>query len=118
MTPPHPALILLGRKWSVPILQELGRSPKGFEDLRRSLSGISPRVLSLEVTQLSTHGLVLYQPLPEARHLHGAPRTRYSLTTKGKDVLRTIGVLQDVLDNRTNVPLFNYIDAKLTSRKA
>lgn len=66
-------------KWSADILLVLHRTPTaGFEDLRRSLGGISSRVLSIKLKDLEEVGLVTREIL-DAR----PPRVRYSLTERG-----------------------------------
>jgi DNA-binding HxlR family transcriptional regulator len=66
-------------KWSAEILDALHTAPAfGFEDLRRHLPGISPRVLSLKLKELEEHGMVVREILA-AR----PPRVRYTLTERG-----------------------------------
>lgn len=66
-------------KWSADLLLILHRTPTaGFEDLRRSLGGISSRVLSIKLKDLEEIGLVTREIL-DAR----PPRVRYSLTDTG-----------------------------------
>ncbi len=66
-------------KWSAEILLALHALPSaGFEDLRRTLSGISARVLSIKLRELEENGMV-------RRDILGTrpPRVRYSLTERG-----------------------------------
>ncbi len=66
-------------KWSADILLVLHRTPTaGFEDLRRSLGGISARVLSIKLKDLEDIGVVTRE-IVDAR----PPRVRYSLTERG-----------------------------------
>jgi DNA-binding HxlR family transcriptional regulator len=66
-------------KWSGDILLVLHQTPTaGFEDLRRSLGGISARVLSIKLKDLEDIGLVA-RKIVDAR----PPRVRYSLTERG-----------------------------------
>ncbi len=66
-------------KWSMEVLVALHRSPAaGFEDLRRALPGISPRVLSLKLKGLEAHGMV-QREIIDTR----PPHVRYSLTDQG-----------------------------------
>ncbi|MCI4320891.1 MAG: helix-turn-helix transcriptional regulator [Thermoplasmata archaeon] len=50
----------------------------GFEELRRNLTGISPRVLSLKLKELEEKGMVRREILDSR-----PPRVRYSLTERG-----------------------------------
>ena len=66
-------------KWSTDVLVALHVVPSvGFEELRRSLTGISPRVLSLKLKELEQNGLV-HRRIVDAR----PPRVQYSLTEHG-----------------------------------
>jgi DNA-binding HxlR family transcriptional regulator len=66
-------------KWSTEVLVALHTAPSvGFEELRRSLPGISPRVLSLKLKVLEQHGMVRREII-DAR----PPRVRYTLTDRG-----------------------------------
>jgi DNA-binding HxlR family transcriptional regulator len=66
-------------KWSPDVLVALHAVPSiGFEELRRSLSGISPRVLSLKLKELEQNGLVRREILDTR-----PPRVRYTLRHRG-----------------------------------
>jgi DNA-binding HxlR family transcriptional regulator len=66
-------------KWSTDILVALHAVPSvGFEELRRSLGGISPRVLSVKLKELEQNGMV-HREIIDAR----PPRVRYTLTEHG-----------------------------------
>lgn len=66
-------------KWSADVLLALHAVPSiGFEELRRSLPGISPRVLSLKLKELEQNAMV-QREIIDTR----PPRVRYSLTQRG-----------------------------------
>lgn len=66
-------------KWSADVLLALHVAPSiGFEDLRRSLPGISPRVLSLKLKELEQNKMVSREILDTR-----PPRVQYSLTERG-----------------------------------
>jgi DNA-binding HxlR family transcriptional regulator len=66
-------------KWSMEVLVALHSAPSaGFEELRRALPGISPRVLSLKLKGLEEHGMVRRE-IVDSR----PPRVRYMLTDQG-----------------------------------
>jgi DNA-binding HxlR family transcriptional regulator len=66
-------------KWSMEVLVALHASPSaGFEELRRSLPGISPRVLSLKLKGLEQHGMIRREIIDSR-----PPRVRYTLTDRG-----------------------------------
>lgn len=66
-------------KWSPEILMALHSVPSiGFENLRRGLNGIAPRVLSLKLRNLEDHKMI-FREIVDAR----PPRVRYALTDRG-----------------------------------
>jgi DNA-binding HxlR family transcriptional regulator len=66
-------------KWSMEILVALHTMPSsGFEELRRTLHGISPRVLSVKLKGLERHGMIRREIIDSR-----PPRVRYTLTDQG-----------------------------------
>lgn len=66
-------------KWSPDVLVALHAVPSiGFEELRRNLPGISPRVLSLKLKELEANGMVHRDVIDS-----WPPRVRYALTERG-----------------------------------
>ncbi|WP_408896653.1 winged helix-turn-helix transcriptional regulator [Nocardioides sp. R1-1] len=51
------AFDLLGRRWTLRIVGELGEAPLGFNELQRRLGGASSSVLATRLKELSTVGL-------------------------------------------------------------
>ena len=78
----------VGDKWSVLVIALLGEQGQRFSELRRSIDGISQRMLTLTLRQLERDGLV-------SRTVHATvpPRVDYALTPLGKSVLEPITVL-------------------------
>jgi DNA-binding HxlR family transcriptional regulator len=75
-------LDLLGDRWSMLVIRELSFGDAPFSALRRSLTGISPTLLTERLQMLGVHGLVAARaPAPSAA------RTAYTLTAKGRDAL-------------------------------
>jgi DNA-binding HxlR family transcriptional regulator len=74
---------LIGKKWHLIILHELTRGPRGFNDLRRSVRGISAKVLSESLQHLERRSLV-------TRRIHSESpiRVEYALTQKGIELER------------------------------
>jgi DNA-binding HxlR family transcriptional regulator len=70
---------LLLRKWSVPVLAELGESRR-FSELRVAL-GVTPRGLALALQDLESAGLVRREVLPTR-----PPSTAYRTTARGRRV--------------------------------
>jgi len=76
------AMNIIGNKWTALILRDLASGPRRFCELERSLSGISPRTLSQRLDDLTQQGIVHRQSFAVA-----PPRTDYSLTKKGADLV-------------------------------
>ena len=74
----------LNRKWVLSILRELSlNGPKRFTELERNIKGINSRILSQrrkEMVEMKIVTKKYYKELP--------PRVEYTLTLKGKDLLK------------------------------
>lgn len=80
------ALAVMGGKWKALILWELyADSPLRFGELRRSVAGISERMLTLELREMEASGLVhreAYHQVP--------PKVEYSLTEFGHSLISAL----------------------------
>ena len=76
---------LICGKWTILIIRDLAAGCSRFCELERSLSGISPRTLSLRLRALEEEGIVLRRTFPEV-----PPRVEYTLTSKGMALLPLI----------------------------
>jgi len=75
-------LARVGDKWSVLIVKVLGGGPQRFNELRRTVAGISQRMLTLTLRSLERDGLVTrtaFATIP--------PRVDYALTELGRSLL-------------------------------
>lgn len=89
-------LSLVGDKWSVLVVAMLGRGPKRFSELRRSVDGISQRMLTLTLRGLERDGLVTRLVTPTV-----PPRVDYELTKLGRTLLEPVsGLVQWAGRNR------------------
>ena len=68
-------LARVGDKWSILIIVLLGDGPKRFNEIRRTVSGISQRMLTLTLRGLVRDGLVTRTVVPTT-----PPRVDYELT--------------------------------------
>jgi DNA-binding HxlR family transcriptional regulator len=75
----------VGDKWSVLVIVLLGNGTKRFSELRRTIEGISQRMLTLTLRGLERDGLVLRTVYPTV-----PPRVEYGLTPLGKTLLSTV----------------------------
>jgi DNA-binding HxlR family transcriptional regulator len=75
----------VGDKWSVLIVALLGDGPKRFNELRRTIDGISQRMLTLTLRGLERDGLI-------SRSVEATipPRVDYALTPLGCTLLDPI----------------------------
>lgn len=76
------AMEIIGSKWTALILRDLALGPKRFGELEKSVGDINPRTLSQRLDDLERHGIITKQSYAEV-----PPRTEYSLTTKGDDLV-------------------------------
>lgn len=89
--PHNPAVValwLLGNKWTLYILQRLFVRPHSFGELRRSIDGISDKVLSNNLKRLQSNEIVCKSITSD-----NPPRSYYSLTPLGKSLLPVIDSL-------------------------
>jgi DNA-binding HxlR family transcriptional regulator len=78
----------VGDKWSLAVVHQIGTSTKRFTELRRGISGISQRMLTVTLRGLERDGLV-------RRTVHPVvpPRVDYELTPMGHTLLGTVCLL-------------------------
>ena len=76
---------LVCAKWTILVIRDLAEGRSRFCELERSLSGISPRTLSLRLRALEDQGIVERRTYPEV-----PPRVEYSLTGKGQALIPII----------------------------
>jgi len=76
-------------KWTILLVRDLAEGCTRFCELERSLSGISPRTLSLRLRALEDEGIV-------ERHTYAEvpPRVEYLLTDKGRALLPIIDLMR------------------------
>src|SRR6185503_13591438 len=75
------ALAAIGGKWKLIIVYWLAESPKHFAGLRQAMSGISQKVLTQQLRELMSDGIVHREP----KGVIPAP-VEYSLTDYGRTV--------------------------------
>jgi DNA-binding HxlR family transcriptional regulator len=88
--PVREVLDRIGDKWSVLVVGLLGDGPRRFSELRRTIDGISQRMLTLTLRGLERDGLVTRTVFPTI-----PPRVDYELTRLGKTLLEPIQALSE-----------------------
>lgn len=81
-------LARIGDKWTVLVVNFLGRGPRRFSEIRREVGGISQRMLTLTLRALERDGLVTRTVLPT-----NPPRVEYALTQLGFSLLEPVQAL-------------------------
>lgn len=86
--PVETALIFLGHKWKALIIRDLLTGTKRFSEIKKSVKGITQRVLSYSLKELEADGIVLrkdYNTVP--------PKVEYSLTDVGYSLLPVLNAM-------------------------
>jgi len=80
----------IGDKWAIYAVDRLGKGPRRFTELLRSIDGITARMLTVTLRGLERDGIV-------TRTVQASvpPRVDYDLTPLGRTLLATIGQLVD-----------------------
>ena len=81
---------LIGNKWKLLIIRDLLNGTKRFGELRKSLTGISQRVLTENLRELETDGLLNRKVFAEV-----PPRVEYSLNYTGLSLKPIIETMAD-----------------------
>ena len=87
--PVETTLTLISDKWKVLIIRDLLPGTKRFGELKKSIGGVSQKVLTTQLRQMEDSGLLNRTVYPEV-----PPRVEYTLTELGyslKPVLDAMG---------------------------
>lgn len=76
--PVETTLQLLKNKWTILIVRDLLTGTKRFSQLKNSVTGISQKVLTANLRQMETQGLLNRQVFPQV-----PPKVEYTLTPLG-----------------------------------
>lgn len=79
--PVETTLTMISDKWKVLILRDLLTGTKRFGELKKSLTGVSQKVLTSQLREMEENGLVEREAYPEV-----PPRVEYSLTPLGRSL--------------------------------
>jgi len=87
--PVETTLTLIGDKWKVLILRDLMTGTKRFGELKRSVGGVSQKVLTAQLRAMEDSGLLtrtVYAEVP--------PRVEYTLTALGQSLKPILDAMQ------------------------
>ena len=88
--PVETTLMLIGDKWKVLILRDLLPGTKRFGELKKSIGNVSQKVLTAQLRDMESNGLVnrkVYSEVP--------PRVEYSLTELGRSLKPILDAMWD-----------------------
>jgi len=86
----HAGIELVGKRWSGAIIWALAEGPLRFAELKRSIPGLSDRLLSQRLRELEEAGLMI-------REVEDGPQVKvtYGLTEMGMDLKPAILALRE-----------------------
>ena len=87
--PVETTLTLIGDKWKVLILRDLLPGKKRFSELKRSVGGVSQKVLTAQLRDMEQNGLLTRTVYPEV-----PPRVEYALTPLGHSLKPILDAMQ------------------------
>ena len=85
---------LIGTKWKLLILRNLLTRPWRFDELQRSLEGISQKVLTDSLRSMEADGIITRTVYPEV-----PPRVEYALTELGQSLRPILDAMKDWGEN-------------------
>lgn len=88
--PVETTLTLISDKWKALIIRDLMPGTKRFGELKRSIGGVSQKVLTSQLRQMEESGLLRRTVYPEV-----PPRVEYTLTELGYSLKPVLEALQD-----------------------
>lgn len=81
---------LIANKWKILILRDLLKETKRYNELTRSVIGISAKVLTENLRELEKDGIILRKVYPVV-----PPKVEYSLTTKGYELKPILDLMKE-----------------------
>ena len=80
---------IISNKWKVLILRDLFKGTKRYNELTRSVVGISAKVLTQNLRDLESDGIISRKVYPEV-----PPRVEYSITDMGLELKEILDVMK------------------------
>ena len=88
--PVETTLTLISSKWKILILRDLMPGTKRFGELKKSIGGVSQKVLTAQLREMETDGLVRRTVYPEV-----PPRVEYTMTALGRSLKPILDAMWD-----------------------
>ena len=88
--PVETTLTLISSKWKILILRDLMPGTKRFGELKKSIGGVSQKILTAQLREMETDGLVRRTVYPEV-----PPRVEYTLTALGRSLKPILDAMWD-----------------------
>ena len=85
--PSRRVLAVLAEKWTLLVVSQLANGPMRTAEIRRSVDGVSEKMLIQTLRKLEGFGLVSRRSYPEV-----PPRVEYRLTPLGRSLARLTGL--------------------------
>jgi len=85
--PSRRVLAVLAEKWTLLVVSQLANGPMRTAEIRRSVDGVSEKMLIQTLRKLEGFGLVSRKSYPEV-----PPRVEYRLTPLGRSLARLTGL--------------------------
>ena len=84
------SLDVIGGKWKMPILWLLKDDSKRYGELKKSLPGVTHKMLTQQLRELESDEIISRKVYPEV-----PPKVEYTLTLLGKSVIPVIDLLRE-----------------------
>ena len=81
---------MIASKWKILILRDLIDGTKRYNELTRSVKGISAKVLTENLKELEKNGIITRKVYPVV-----PPKVEYSMTDKGNELKPIIDLMRD-----------------------
>lgn len=81
---------MIANKWKILILRDLITGTKRYNELTRTVVGISAKVLTENLRELESDGIIERKIYPEV-----PPKVKYYLTDKGNDLRPIIDLMKE-----------------------
>jgi DNA-binding HxlR family transcriptional regulator len=84
------SLEVIGGKWKMPIIWRLKDDSKRYGELKRSLPGVTHKMLTQQLRELEEGEIITRKVYPEV-----PPKVEYNLTLLGESVIPVIDMLRE-----------------------